>query len=93
MEDHDMGYVKFSRSQNMNVTGGYGATQATGATKCPVPRQESPLLTYLNLLSSFMPETMGDLPPVPPFDHRPERPTAWAAWWNCVARVNRSRRE
>ena len=84
--DHDMGYVKFSKRQNMNVTGGYGAT---GATKCAVPRQETPLLKYINLLSSFEPEATGDLPPVPPFDHPPERPIAWSAWWDTLQACRR----
>ncbi len=42
------------------------------------------LARYLAYLDSWMPRDTKDLPPVPPFDHRPERPLAWSAWWDTV---------
>jgi len=48
------------------------------------------LLEYIEILDGFQPARIGDLPPVPPFDRRPERPVAWSAWWETVRRGRRS---
>jgi len=44
------------------------------------------LSDYIELLASFRPSAKGELPPVPPFEKRPERPIAWTAWWSSVER-------
>jgi len=48
------------------------------------------LLAYMEVLDSYRPVDSGDLPPVPPFKHLPERPVAWSAWWDAVE-IGRSR--
>ena len=90
--DHKMGYVTFARSRKTQMTGGYGATGATEATKrqeTKLEAKEIPLPNYIALLSRFEPEASGDLPPVPPFNRRPERPIAWSAWWDAVEKGRR----
>ena len=49
---------------------------ATTATK--------PLDEYLAYLNSWIGDKNVDLPVAPPFPDRPERPIAWAAWWDAV---------
>ena len=44
---------------------------------------------YLSLLKSPAVLSSEDLPPIPPFRERPERPIAWAAWWACKEGRNR----
>ncbi len=47
------------------------------------------LVEYCDMLRAWHPKDGHDLPPVPPFSERPERPVAWAAWWASVGHRNR----
>ena len=49
-------------------------------------RDSEELEAYLRYLKTWTPMRLNELPHPPPFDHRPERPVAWSAWWETVGR-------
>ena len=90
-----MKYIPFSQRASRPCDTATFATNTDSATNIGPKHSSEPatnaataatnrLARYLAYLDSWSPGHTKDLPRVPPFNERPERPIAWAAWWDAV---------